>query len=174
MAKPKTKEQLLTAGNETFAQLQELIGKMSVPEQTATFLFEDRDKNLRDVLIHLYEWHQMMLEWYEVGCLNQGTPQTPAQEYKWNQLPLLNHEIWLKYQATSLAAVKELLLGSHRKVMAIIEELSDEELFEKGYYPWTKTTNLAAYFIPNTSGHYNWAMTKLKKHLRGYRGVSRL
>lgn len=174
MAKPKNKAELIQAGNETFAQLEELMAGMSEAEQTAAFGFEDRDKNLRDVLVHLYEWHQMLLAWVAEGCVQNGIPQTPSPKYKWNQLPQLNREIWEQYQQTTLAAAKDLLQDSHQAVMAVIEKLSDPELFEKGYYPWTKTTNLAAYFIPNTSGHYNWAMTKLKKHLRSYRGVSRL
>ena len=48
---------------------------MTVEEQNATFNFGSeflqkqkeahwtRDKNLRDVLIHLYEWHQLLLDW---------------------------------------------------------------------------------------------------------------
>jgi len=41
-----------------------------------------------------------------------------------------------------------------------------EELFERGIYKWTKTSTLGAYFIGATSSHYDWAMKKLKRHIK--------
>ena len=75
MARPKTKENLMIAAKENFEKLNTLISKMSDKELTTPFDFSKdekkkeahwkRDKNLRDVLIHLYEWHQLILNWVE-------------------------------------------------------------------------------------------------------------
>ncbi|MBF4806573.1 MAG: ClbS/DfsB family four-helix bundle protein, partial [Pseudoleptotrichia goodfellowii] len=54
MARPTTKKDLCEAAETQFQKLENLIDGMSEEEQKGTFLFEDRDKNLRDVLIHLY------------------------------------------------------------------------------------------------------------------------
>lgn len=55
MARPATKTQLTEAAQSQLAKLWQLIDTMPPEQQTATFLFEDRDRNLRDVLVHLYE-----------------------------------------------------------------------------------------------------------------------
>jgi hypothetical protein len=96
MARATTKIDLLTAANEQFGKLQALIASMTDDEQTATFLFEDRDRNVRDVLVY-------------------------------------------------------------------------EELFAKKAFSWTGTTTLGAYCVSATSSHYDWAIKKLKNHLKTYR-----
>jgi hypothetical protein len=53
--------------------------------------------SVKDVLAHLYEWEQMVLRWLAAGKRGE-TPEVPAEGYKWNQLPALNEEIWLKYK----------------------------------------------------------------------------
>ncbi|MCI8445712.1 MAG: ClbS/DfsB family four-helix bundle protein [Bacilli bacterium] len=33
-----------------------------------------RDKNIRDILIHLYKWHQLFLQWIIVNETGECTP----------------------------------------------------------------------------------------------------
>ncbi len=75
MARPKSKSELVEAANTNFSKLFDLIDSMTEEEKKADFHFDQefldkqkaahwkRDKNLRDVLIHLYEWHQLLLNW---------------------------------------------------------------------------------------------------------------
>lgn len=44
--------------------------------------------------------------------------------------------------------------------MQLVAKHSDEEIFTKRYYKWTKTSNLYSYFAANTSNHYVWALKK--------------
>lgn len=66
MARPKNKVELLQQSTEKYQQLNDLINSIPKEKQQLTFPFEDRDKNIRDVVIHLHEWHKMA-DWYEVG-----------------------------------------------------------------------------------------------------------
>ncbi|MDH6365541.1 hypothetical protein M2139_002547 [Enterococcus sp. PF1-24] len=166
MARPTTKTDLLEAATTQYEKLQDLIQSMSEEEQAAAFLFEDRDKNLRDVLIHLHEWQNMMKKWYQVGTIEGGTPATPAEGYTWRTTPELNQKIWQDYQKTSLTEAKELLATTHAEVLALIQQHSNEEIFGKKVYAWTKTSTLGAYFIGATSSHYDWAMKKIRKQIR--------
>jgi len=50
--------------------------------------------------------------------------------------------------------------------MALIESLSDEELFEKRRFPWTGTTNIGSYCVSVTSSRYDWFMKKIKLQRR--------
>jgi len=178
MPRPTTKAELMIAAEEQFEKLWKLIDAMNDEEQNAPFEFSDlkkkeahweRDKNLRDVIIHLYEWHQMVKRWYEEGTVKGGTPSVPGEGYTWQTLPDLNRKIWEAYQNVPLDRSKIMLKESHTEIMTLVEKHSDPELFEKGFYKWTKTTNLAAYLISCTSSHYEWAMTKIKLHIKNLR-----
>ena len=166
MARATTKTDLLTAAQEQFDVLWALVNSMNPEDQQRAFLFEDRDKNLRDVLAHLTQWHQMMISWHQIGTLEGGSPVVPGEGYTWRTLPGLNQEIWEKYQNTSLEESKNLLQKSHLKVMALIESHSNEELFSKNVYKWTKSTTLGAYFVSSTSSHYDWAIKKIRKQIK--------
>jgi len=73
MARVTTKVDLITSANGQFEKMWKLIDSMTEEQQTAIFAEKmvtmgkeahwSRDKNLRDVLVHLYEWHQLLLNW---------------------------------------------------------------------------------------------------------------
>jgi len=175
MPRPTTKAELIGAANEQFSKMWKLIDPMPESVQNAAFDFGagdrkephwSRDKNLRDVLIHLYEWHQMVKRWYEEGTVKGGMPAVPGEGYTWVTLPDLNKEIWKRYQDVPLPSAKEMLRKSHEEIMGIVESHTNDELFTKGVYKWTKTTSLGAYFISCTSSHYDWAIKKIKLHAK--------
>lgn len=78
----------------------------------------------------------------------------------------MNEEFWVRHQGTSLKQAESMVKESHAQVMALMEPFSDEELFERGRFKWTGTTTLGAYFVSCTASHYDWAMKKLKEHMR--------
>lgn len=163
MARPTTKIQLIESGNENFDKLFALINSMSLTQQEAAFLFEDRDKNIRDVLVHLYEWHQLLLNWIVDNQSDKKTSFLPAP-YNWKTYPQMNIAIWEKHQQTPLKLAVEMLKESHAKVMALIDTFTNEELFTNKYFSWTGTTSLGSYCVSSTSSHYDWAIKIIKKH----------
>lgn len=162
MAKPKSKEQLLSQSNANFNRLKDFIEQLQPDQQTATFKEGFMNRNIRDVLSHLHHWHLMMLSWYKIGMTGQK-PDMPAKGYTWKMTPQLNQFIWEKYQPTPLHKSKKLLLSSFDEVQKIIQSHSDEELFEKKRYKWTGSTSMGAYLISATSSHYDWAYKLIKK-----------
>jgi len=177
MTRPATKQDLIEAASGQYDKLMRMIDAMTEEEQNAAFDLGPaignkkephwtRDKNLRDVLIHLHEWHHMVKVWYDVGTVNGGMPAVPGTGYTWATLPLLNQKIWERYQNVPLADAKKILFDSHTMIMNIIGSHTNDELFSKGVYKWTKTTTLGSYLISVTSSHYEWAMTKIKIHIR--------
>jgi len=163
MARPTTKQELIMAANGQFEELWKLVDSMSEEKQNATFSFEDRDKNLRDVLVHLYEWHLLLLHWAEANKKGNTVNFLP-EPYNWKTYPQMNVGFWEKHQATPLEDAKTLLRDSHSKAIALIKSFTDEELFTKKHFSWTGTTHLGSYCISATSSHYDWAMKKLKQH----------
>ena len=173
MARPQTKENLMIAAKENFEKLNTLISKMSDKELTTPFDFSKdekkkeahwkRDKNLRDVLIHLYEWHQLLLTWVHSNQKGQERTFLP-EPYNWKTYGQMNDAFWKKHQKTTLEEATRLLVQSHREVLELVEGFSTDELFTKGVYQWTGGTSLGSYFVSSTSSHYDWALKKLKAH----------
>ena len=163
MARPTTKEQLKQTSDENFNKLFTLISSMTRDEQDKTFAFEDRDKNIRDVLVHLYEWHQLLLNWIKNNKSGTKTGFLP-EPYNWKTYPQMNIGFWEKHQKTPLEEAVALLEKSHSDTMALIDLFSNEELFTNKYFSWTGTTSLGSYCVSATSSHYDWAIKKIKRH----------
>lgn len=163
MARPQTKEDLIKQGTQNYEKLIDLINSLSQEDQLGTFPFEGRDRQIRDCLIHLYEWQQLFINFV---ALNQQKPVTPflPAPYNWKNYSEMNQAFWEKHQQTSLDSTKELLADSHKKCLAIIEGYTDEELFTKKYYNWTGTTSLGSYAVSATSSHYDWALKIIRKY----------
>ena len=175
MARATTKADLVTSANEQFEKMWKLIDTMSDEQQNATFGKEmatagkeahwSRDKNLRDILVHLYEWHLLLLNWIKVNSSGEHKPFLP-EPYNWKTYPTMNVEFWKKHQSTPLTEAKAKLKESHKDVMALIETFSNEQLFAKGVFDWTGTSTLGAYCVSATASHYDWAIKKIKVHIK--------
>ena len=173
MARPQTKENLMIAAKENFEKLNTLISKMSDKELTTPFDFSKdekkkeahwkRDKNLRDILIHLYEWHQLILNWVESNQKGEDKPFLP-EPYNWRTYGDMNVEFWKKHQNTSLEEATRALEKSHKDVLELAEKFTNEELFSRKVYKWVGGSTLGSYFVSATSSHYDWAIKKLKAH----------
>lgn len=163
MPRPKTKDELISAGNENFNKLFNFINSMSEQEQNKTFSFEDRDRNIRDVLVHLTEWHQLLINWINTNQSGTTEPFLP-EPYNWKTYPEMNVKIWERHQNTPYQKAIADLKESHARTMKLIDTFTNDELFVKKHYPWTGTTNLGSYCVSATSSHYEWAIKKIKKH----------
>ena len=165
MARPKTKEELLTLSETNFDLLFRFIEALSPEEREGEFPPGTMNRNIRDVLMHLHHWHLLMLNWYKTG-MEGRKPEMPAKGHTWKTTRELNAWIWNHYRETSLNQAIERLKDSHLQVTALIKKHSEEELFEKKRYPWTGSTSLGAYLISATSSHYDWALKLLRKAFR--------
>lgn len=75
MGRPTSKIDLINAATANYEKMNTLISGLTENELSTPFDFSNdvkkkeahwkRDKNLRDILIHLYEWHQLLLNWVQ-------------------------------------------------------------------------------------------------------------
>ena len=180
MARATTKADLTSSANEQFNKMWKLIDSMTEGQQKAAFSEEmatagkethwSRDRNLRDVLVHLYEWHQLLLSWVKANLNGERKTFLPAP-YNWKTYPAMNLEFWRKHQNTQLTEAKAVLKESHKEVMGLIERFSNEELFAKDSFGWTGASTLGAYCVSTTASHYDWAIKKIKKHIKTSNGI---
>ena len=175
MPRPKTKDELLEATRVSYDKLVRLWDAIP-PEQTCALFPEQllakgseahwrRDKCLRDVVIHLHEWHNLVTTF--VSTNYAGTPQAFFPEsYTWRNYAKLNEDFTARYQYTALREARDLLDISHHQILDLIESFTNEELFTKKYFTWTGTTSLGSYFVSSTSSHYEWAAKKTRAWMR--------
>jgi len=177
MGRPTTKAELLSAAGDAFAKLWTLVDSLSAEQQAAEFTFPvegrkeahwTRDKNLRDVLIHLYEWHRLLIDWTADKSRGGSAPFLP-EPYNWKSYGDMNVEFWKKHQMTSLAKAREMLMKSHAETISVIESYSDTELFTKKHFDWTGTSSLGSYCVSATVAHYEWGAKKLKEHAKSFK-----
>lgn len=177
MARPTTKEALVELSKTNFEKLWKMIDSMPQEILNTPFDFTndsnkkeahwERDKNLRDILVHLFEWHQLLLNWINSNLNAEPLPFLPSA-YTWKTYGEMNIKFWKKHQTTSLKESKEKLMVSHREVLTIIEKFSNEELFTKQYFDWTGSTSLGSYCVSTMSSHYEWAIKKLRAHSKKF------
>ena len=122
-----------------------------------------------DVLVHLYEWHQLLLNWIHSNQSGNKANFLP-EPYNWKTYPQMNVGFWEKHQHTSLKEAVQLLKESHSEVINLIDSFTNEELFTNKYFSWTGTTSLGSYCVSATSSHYDWAIKKIKEHKKSLAG----
>lgn len=175
MPRPTTKNDLLFLANEKYKELNLLISSLNDIELNTLFDFSSyknrneahwvRDKNLRDVLIHLNEWHKLLIRWIEENKKGILVPFLP-EPYNFKTIAAMNQKFFEKNQTTTLDEAKKELNESHKKVLDLINSFTNDELFEKKHFKWTGTTSLGSYCISSTSSHYDWAIKKIKLHIK--------
>jgi hypothetical protein len=73
----------------------------------------------------------MFFHWYEAGRRGE-TPHTPAEGFKWSQLPALNQQIYEQYKNWPLEKVFEAFRASHRRAVELIQSSPRSRLDHAG------------------------------------------
>lgn len=60
-----------------------------------------RDRNLRDILVQLYEWHQLLIKWINSNMAGIEKPFLP-EPYNWETYECMNNGIWTVHQKNNL------------------------------------------------------------------------
>jgi len=162
-AKAKTKQQLIEDAQTERAALENLLATLTTEQMTQSAAADEW--SVKDVLAHLIEWEGMVMKWYAAGTKGK-VPAVPSEEYNWGQLPQLNHAIYLKHRDKSLDDIQKEFKSSYKKMMKVIDSISEKELFTRGQYPWTRNNLLAAYFNSATVAHYRWARGEIRKKVK--------
>ncbi len=173
MPRPRNKEDLILAATTNYEKLLRLIEKRTAEEIDTVYDFSTdekkkeahwrRDKNLRDVLMHLNQWHLLLLEWIK-NRENGSSKPFLMEGYNWKTYGDMNLLFYNRCQDVSEKEALQKFKDSHAKVMEAIDTFTNEELFTKAYYSWVGGSCIGSYFISVTSSHYDWAMKKMKAH----------
>lgn len=159
MSKYTTKQELLDDIVKERAKLATLLA--DIPDSRKNEEVTD-GMSVKDFLAHRTEWGRMVLRWYTEAKAG-GSPAVPSAKYKWNQLNELNAEIYQQFKDTSLDDIVRNYQAVHDELFELVQTLSQEELFTKTLYPFTRSSDLASYFNSATVAHYKSAAKHIRK-----------
>ena len=111
MPRPKTKDELLKLSEENYKKLITQIIDMEKQGIDMSFDFKgmdhlegahwQRDEHVSDVIMHLYAWHHLLIDWIMKNVRALDKPFLP-KPYTFKTYGLYNEEIQKKYKDTSL------------------------------------------------------------------------
>jgi hypothetical protein len=159
MEEPTTKAELLAIIHLEAQTLLAQVDQLTPAEQETPGV--NAEWAVKDLLTHLTAWEQLFLGWYQAGVSGER-PVTPAPGFTWGPKSLgqLNQSIFVAHHHLSAAEATQTFARSHEQVVALIQTLSEEELFTPARYGWLGKATVAASIRANTYNHYRWA-TKL-------------
>lgn len=166
MPRPTTKVDLLAAATDEFERLWTAVESVSPDDLVSPGACDEW--SVKDLLAHLYAWHEMALRWEREGAAGER-PAIPADGYTFAETPALNAAIHERHRDDAWDDVVAKLRASHERVLRVIDTYGDEDLFTKRRYPWTKSTSVGAYFVSATSSHYAWASKLIRSWAKATR-----
>ena len=162
----KDKEELKSEINKSF---EKYISEFDIiPEALKDKRVDEVNRTPAENLAYQVGWTTLVLKWEEDEKKGLQV-KTPSDEFKWNQLGELYQWFTDTYACLSLAELKEKLQDNINSIYAMIDSLSEEELFKPHMRKWadeaTKTAVWEVYkFIHvNTVAPFGTFRTKIRK-----------
>ena len=162
----ENKEELKTEICKTF---EKYISEFdNIPEALKDVRVDEVDRTPAENLAYNVGWTMLVLKWEEDE--RNGLPvKTPSDEFKWNQLGGLYQWFTDTYTPLSLTELKNMLNENVTALYAMIDSMSEDELFQPHMRKWaddaTKTAVWEVYkFIHvNTVAPFGTFRTKIRK-----------
>ena len=162
----ENKDELKNEINKSFAKY---ISEFDIiPESLKDKRVEGVDRTPAENLAYQVGWTTLVLKW-ESDERKGLHVKTPSDDFKWNQLGELYQWFTDTYAQLSLQELKDRLNENINSIYAMIDSLSDEELFKPHMRKWadeaTKTAVWEVYkFIHvNTVAPFGTFRTKIRK-----------
>ncbi len=162
----KNKEELKAEINKTFKKY---ISEFdNIPESLKNKRVDEVDRTPAENLAYQVGWTTLLLQW-EKDEKKGLQVKTPSNEFKWNELSKLYQWFTDTYAHLSLQELRAKLNENICSIYAMIDSLSEEELFKPHMRKWadeaTKTAVWEVYkFIHvNTVAPFGTFRTKIRK-----------
>jgi len=162
MAIPTDKATLLAAIETEF---EKLVAEFTVltPEQVHLKAMEGHAKGTvmspKDLLGYLIGWGELVLKWNRLNFQDIEID-FPEIGYKWNELDALAQKFYQDYEHNTYEEALLKLLIVKDKIVLLIQQLSDEELYE---FPFYKNYPFGRMIQLNTVSPYKNARLRLRR-----------
>jgi len=115
--------------------------------------------SINDLVAYLIGWGQLVLKWNQLHD-SQAPITFPEEGYKWNKLGKLAQKFYNDYNELSLPERLTLLDNTVNTILALIEQKSNTELYEQGWY---NQYTLGRMIQLNTASPYKNASIRIRQ-----------
>lgn len=159
-----SRQQLLDLTVKEFEKLQKVLD--GLPAMLRLERDED-ETSPKDIVGHRAHWIRLFLGWYRDG--RQGREVFfPAPGYKWNEIRRYNADLRQNQQGLSWEAARSLLESSHAELLALIESLSDEDLYGGPMKGANNNWTSGRWAEAAGPSHYRSACKYLRQRIRAF------
>jgi hypothetical protein len=162
MSAPVTRAQLVAETEKERDTLLNMFGAMSREQLLWPGAY---GWSAKDQAAHLAEWERLFFGWYEAGLRGENPP-VPAEGYTWATEHELNQAIYERHRDEQLEHVMADWRETSRRLLALIQSLSEPDLFAPNRYAWTGRGTLASFAFECGANHYRWVTVEIKRGLK--------
>jgi hypothetical protein len=109
--------------------------------------------SVKDLVAHITAWEQRMIQWINESFAGI-VPQRPATGMTWEDLDRLNEMTYLENQGRDLVEVMSASDESYSQSLNVIQNMTDEDLFNGSRFAWREGDPLWHMVAANTWWHY--------------------
>lgn len=129
----ENKDELKNEINKSFAKY--ILEFNDIPESLKDKRVDEVDRTPAENLAYQVGWTTLVLKW-EADERKGLHVKTPSDDFKWNQLGELYQWFTDTYAYLSLQELKDMLNDNINSIYAMIDSLSEEELFKPHMRKW--------------------------------------
>lgn len=119
--------------------------------------------SIKDALAHISAWERMFISWLD-ALMRGERPDRPANmTEEW--VNDTNARIHAEHRDDTLDDVRAESLASHEAILALIDRLSEAELFDPQHFPWARGRDMAPWLRGNADEHYD----EHREHIAAWR-----
>ncbi|MCX6069200.1 MAG: ClbS/DfsB family four-helix bundle protein [Chloroflexi bacterium] len=115
--------------------------------------------SVKDLIGHLGYWENILIALF--STLRAGKTPEPFPE-----LDAINARVLADSRKQSLSEVRRQEKTAYQKILALLEDATDHELFDAAHFAWTKGKPFENFIADNTFGHYEEHLPELLAWLK--------
>ena len=110
-----------------------------ITEKDRNKLIDEVDRTPAQMIAYQLGWMNLILYWEQQEQKGIAVV-TPHADYKWNNLGGLYESFYKQYEEYSLQELGALFKASERAIIQLIENLTNDELFQSSRRKWASST----------------------------------
>jgi hypothetical protein len=148
---PKSKHELLEMMESERRLLDAVIESLTEGQKLEAGI--EGNRNVKDLMAHITTWEKRMIQWINES-FSGIVPQRPAPGMTWDDLDKLNEQTYLENKDKPLAEVVASSSASYTQALRVVQEMSDQDLFDGSRFDWRNGDPIWHMVAANTWWHY--------------------
>ena len=142
----------------------------NICEEDRSKLVEEVDRTPSQMIAYQLGWMNLIIQWEKLEKSGVEVI-TPTNKIKWNNLSLLYDSFYEKYEKCTLKELIMMFDNTLNKIIELINNYTDTELFEPGGRKWAASTPanwpIWKWIHTNTVAPFKSFRTKIRKWKKG-------